>query len=208
MTEFEKYHIKFVEISIDCYDIDDMTAAITKYRPCIGVVLHVRSRTDEEELFQADEDLLAILNQMKFREPMVLHCFSGNANLAARYLRENEHTYFGIGGTITFPGNEMLEAAVQAIPANRLLLETDGPYLKPFYPDGTRPPGKRNSSLNLPIIIDKLASILAMTPMEVEKLTAENACEFYKLSFEGDSLLQPEEKEYPEMCAVMLLSEA
>ena len=155
----------------------------------MAVVLHIRSRVSEGEgVRQADEDMLTILKEMKFQDAMVLHCFNGNTDLVLRYLVENENTYFGIGGSVTYPNNERLIKAVKMIPRNRLLLETDGPYLKPIRPDMTRPHGKKNSSLNLPIIIDKLAAILEMTSVEVEEMTSKNACDFYKLNFDREEI--------------------
>lgn len=252
MIEFEKYNIKFVEIGINCFDIDNMIRAITKYTPCIGVVLgehpkqitidtdtekifcyvkekvmhykthvlgiktgldyfwvedeelrkkqrallqfflqyaeeqrlpiisHVRSRDDDP--FCADKDMVSILSKMKYKGRIVLHCFNGTKELASKYLAINDNIYFGIGGAITFPAREKLIEAVKIIPRNRILLETDGPYMKPFYPDMARPQGKKNSSLNLPIVINKLAEVLDILPSRVEEMTAKNACEFYGLN--------------------------
>lgn len=151
----------------------------------LPLILHVRGQTDcEEGQVQAEQDVLGILKQNDFRGSLVIHCFSGNAALVNRCLSENENTYFGIGGMITYPDSEELISAVRMIPRNRLLLETDSPYIKPFYPNMERVPGKKNSSLNLPVIIRTLASILECTPIEAENLTARNAVEFYRLKMD------------------------
>lgn len=251
MPEFERKNIKFVECSINCFDIDDMIAVVTKYNPCLGVVvgehpkliaadtdiekifcyvkgkaalykkdvlgiktgldyyrvedetarikqqellrkfllyakkedlpvvLHIRSSQDDPG--RADLDLQSVLSDVGFSGRMVLHCFSGNEETVSRCLELNPNVFFGIGGAVTYPEYGELIKAVKIMPKKRILLETDGPYMKPFYPDLTRPAGKQNSSLNLPIVIDKLALVLKMEPDEIENLTAENAGGFYGL---------------------------
>ncbi|MCI9486137.1 MAG: TatD family hydrolase [Lachnospiraceae bacterium] len=109
----------------------------------------------------------------------VMHCFSYGVELAREYL--NMGYYLGVGGVITFANGRRLKEVVSYMPMDRLLLETDCPYLAPV-------PfrGKRNSSLNLPYVVRAVAEIKGITEAEVERITWENACRFYRLSPEGE----------------------
>jgi len=85
------------------------------------VVIHCR---------EAEDDCLAILDQMGFAgKPLLWHCFGLGPDWAERLLSRGWH--LSIPGTVTYPKNEALRAAVTTIPADRLLLETDSPYLAP-----------------------------------------------------------------------------
>ena len=104
----------------------------------------------------------------------VIHCFSYTKETAAKYL--NWNYYFGISGVVTFQNAKKLKEAVEYIPIENIILETDSPYLAPV-------PfrGKRNSSLNLPIIAQTIADIKKMDTEKVIKITAENTKRLYRL---------------------------
>ena len=104
----------------------------------------------------------------------VIHCFSYTKEIAEEYL--NMGFYFGIGGVITFPNARKLKEAVACIPMDRILLETDSPYLAP-QPNR----GKRNSSLNLPAIAGEIAALKGISPEEVYAVTHENAEKLFRL---------------------------
>lgn len=98
----------------------------------------------------------------------VVHCYSYTKELAREYL--NMDFYFGIGGVITFKNAKKLKEAVAYIPLDKILLETDSPYLAP---EPNR--GKRNSSLNLPYIAQAVAELKGVSREEVEEATSRNA---------------------------------
>ncbi len=98
----------------------------------------------------------------------VVHCYSYTKELAREYL--NMDFYFGIGGVITFKNAKKLKEAVDYIPLDKILLETDSPYLAP---EPNR--GKRNSSLNLPYIAQAVAELKGISREEVEEATSRNA---------------------------------
>lgn len=98
----------------------------------------------------------------------VIHCFSYTKEIAREYLEMGY--YFGIGGVITFKNARKLKEAVQYIPTDRILLETDSPYLAP---EPNR--GQRNSSLNLPYVVREIAAIKGIGCEEVEQITGDNA---------------------------------
>ena len=104
----------------------------------------------------------------------VIHCYSYTKETARNFL--NWNYYFGIGGVITFQNAKKLKEAVEYIPLENIVLETDSPYLSPVPYRG-----KRNSPLNLPLIADTIAEIKKVTSDEVKRITTENAKRLYRL---------------------------
>ena len=104
----------------------------------------------------------------------VVHCFSYTKETARDYL--NWNYYFGIGGVITFQNAKKLKEAVEYIPIENIVLETDSPYLAPI-------PfrGKRNSSLNLPLIAQAISEIKKIEVEKVMEITRENTKKLYRL---------------------------
>lgn len=104
----------------------------------------------------------------------VIHCFSYTKEMAREYL--NMGFFLGIGGVLTFKNARKLAETVEYAPLDRLVLETDCPYLAPV-PNR----GKRNSSLNLTYVADQLAAIKGIDREKVEKITWDNARRLYGL---------------------------
>lgn len=104
----------------------------------------------------------------------VVHCFSYTKETARDFLKWDY--YFGIGGVLTFKNARKLKEAVEYIPMERILLETDSPYLAPV-------PfrGKRNSSLNLPYVVQAIAQIKGISEAEVEEITCRNAKDLFQI---------------------------
>lgn len=105
----------------------------------------------------------------------VIHCFSYTKEIAREYL--NMDFYFGIGGVLTFKNARKLVEAVEYIPMERILLETDCPYLAP---EPYR--GKRNQSDYIDFAARKLSEIKKISKEEVLKQTMKNAKEFYGIT--------------------------
>ena len=124
----------------------------------LPVIIHSRD---------ACRDTLDILKERK-RVIGVVHCFSYTKETAEEYLKMGY--YIGIGGVLTFKNAKKLKEAVEVIPMDRILLETDCPYLAPEPHRGTR-----NSSLMLPYVIEEIARIKNLEPKQVEDATWENA---------------------------------
>ncbi len=106
----------------------------------------------------------------------VFHCFSGEID-PLRLSEASPGTYVGIGGTLTFKTNDQLRQAVRAIPLNRILLETDSPWLSP---EPHR--GKTNTPENVTIIALKLAEVLDLPSSQVISQTTINAKTLFNLS--------------------------
>ena len=108
----------------------------------------------------------------------VIHCFSYSPETAREYLSMGY--YIGIGGVATFKNAKKLKEVVKILPLERMLLETDCPYLAPVPYRG-----KRNSSLNLPYVAQAVAELKGVEAEEVIRITNENA---RKLYFQGRDL--------------------
>lgn len=98
----------------------------------------------------------------------VMHCYSYSKETAE--ILNKLDFYYGIGGVVTFKNAKKLVEALEVIPMDRILLETDCPYLAP-----TPFRGKRNCSLYISYVVEKLAEIKGITKEEVERITSENA---------------------------------
>lgn len=135
-------------------------------RENLPLVLHIRA---------AHEDGLAVLRQYQFpdRCPGVIHCFNGNIREARAYA--DMGFLFGLGGSITY-GNPELEEAVADMSPDSIVLETDAPYV---LPSGL--PGKRNTSLNLPVIVDKLSQLMGISSGIIAEKTTKNAHRLFRI---------------------------
>ena len=105
----------------------------------------------------------------------VIHCYSYAVEMARNYL--NKGFYLGIGGVVTYKNARALKEVVQYAPLDRIVLETDCPYLTP---EPNR--GKRNSSLNLPYVVDAIAQLKGVSAEEVEAITWDNGVKMYRMN--------------------------
>lgn len=124
---------------------------------------------------EAAKDTLDVMRAERAKEfSGVIHCFSYGVETAKEYLSWGY--YLGIGGVITFKNARKVKEVVEYMPLSQLLLETDCPYLAPV-------PfrGKRNTSVNIPLIIKEIADIKGISCEEVEQTAYENAKRFYGL---------------------------
>ena len=117
----------------------------------------------------AAADTMQILKDVKeWNLKGVIHCYSYSKEMALEFIKMGY--YIGVGGVITFKNAKKLVETVEAIPLERILLETDCPYMAP---EPFR--GKRNSSLYLPYVVQKIAEIKGVSTEEVERVTEANA---------------------------------
>ncbi len=115
---------------------------------------------------EAHGDTLEILKEYKPKG--VLHCFSGSTEMAKEIIKMG--MYIGVGGVITFKNAKNLPEVVYNTPLDRILLETDAPYLAPV-PFRS----KRNDSSLIPYIAEKIGDIKGKSKEEILKITKENA---------------------------------
>ena len=137
--------------------IEQMAIAAAARKP---IVIHTR---------EAWDDTLALIEQHWTPSglPGVMHCFSGSPVEAERALRLG--FYLSFGGIVTFPKALDVQAAARAVPADRILIETDAPYLAPVPKRG-----KRNEPALVVHTARKLAELRGTTFEEISRATTEN----------------------------------
>lgn len=131
----------------------------------LPVVIHSRD---------AAEDTLEILQQHAADLTCDIHCYSYSPEMVREYMKMGY--YIGVGGVVTFSNAKKLKRVVAEVPIERILLETDCPYLAPS-PNR----GKRNSSLNLIYVAEQIAQLKGMSCEEVIAQTEANAKRFYRM---------------------------
>jgi len=131
----------------------------------LPIVLHQR---------EAAHDLLTVLEACQQPLRGVMHCFTGDGQLARRFLDLGLH--LGIGGVVTYRSAGALREAVRDMPRERILLETDSPYLAPVPHRG-----KRNEPAFLTFILDTVAALRGETAAAVARATTENADRLFRL---------------------------
>ncbi len=129
----------------------------------LPVIVHLRG--------DAREDLLEILREVNPGKG-VIHAFSAAHGSPREFLDLCFH--IGIGGPITYKKNVALRAYLREIPLDRLLVETDSPYLPP---EPFR--GKRNDPGKVRLVVEKIAEVLRISPNEVAERTFKNACHLF-----------------------------
>lgn len=164
------------EIGIDLYwdttwREQQMEALATQLDWCkeldIPFIIHCRNALDE---------ILSVMDN--FDEPLpqgVFHSFTGTPTDVEK-IRERGDFYFGVNGIVTFKKSNVKDI-LPIVGLDRLLLETDSPYLAPV-PNR----GKRNESANIPHICNFVAQHLGVSPDEVSAITDHNAISLFKLN--------------------------
>ena len=123
----------------------------------------------------AHADVLNILKEERaFERGVLMHCFSGSAELAHQYVKLGAK--LSIAGPVTFKNAHKLVDVVKTTPLTELLIETDSPYLTP---EPFR--GKRNEPVYVEYVCNKIAEIKGLTFNEVAEATTQNAKEFFKI---------------------------
>ena len=97
----------------------------------------------------------------------VFHCYSGSAEMAKELIKRG--WYLGFDGPVTYKNARKTLEVLEMCPLDRILIETDSPYMSPVPMRG-----KRNDSRNLRYVADKIAAIKGLSPEEIERVTMEN----------------------------------
>lgn len=129
----------------------------------LPVVIHSRD---------ADMDMLKILKENKIQTKFVMHCFSSSAEVAKEILKLGG--YISLAGTVTFKNAKNLLEVAKIVPEDKLLIETDCPYLTP---EPNR--GKRNEPSNVLYTAKKIAEIREESFEKIAEITTKNAKKFY-----------------------------
>jgi TatD DNase family protein len=131
----------------------------------LPIIVHNREST---------QDIVSILEELGPPYRGVMHSFLGDAGLARKFLSMG--FYLGIGGPLTFKRNAQLREVVQGLPLDRLLVETDSPYLTP-----APHRGKRNEPAYVRHVAEKLADIKGIPLEKIAYKTTKNAVELFGL---------------------------
>jgi TatD DNase family protein len=132
----------------------------------LPIVIHTR---------EAQEDTITILKEEKAHElGGVFHCFSGDAWLAKDAL--DLGFYLSFSGVVTFQNAVMLREIVKTVPVDRILVETDSPYLTPVPHRG-----KRNEPAHVRQVAEKIAEIHGISVQEVEDITTKNTKRLFRV---------------------------
>lgn len=128
------------------------------------LIVHIRDASNDSKQILLDCDAGVVGG--------VLHCYNADEQL----LSLSEHNfYFGIGGVLTFKNARKLVQILPKIPEDKLILETDGPYLTP-HPHR----GERNEPYYTTFVASKMAEILEKRVEDIEILTTQNAVKLFK----------------------------
>ena len=141
---------------------EQLQIAIDTNKP---VIIHSRD---------ADEDTIEILSEYapKLKRKGVIHSFTSGEGLAKKALELG--FYLGFNGIITFKNAQNVRVIVSLCPLDRILLETDSPFLTPIPHRG-----KENAPFHLPFILEKIAEIKELSPTEVETQCYQNSIDLF-----------------------------
>src|SRR5699024_9912463 len=104
----------------------------------------------------------------------IMHCYNDAAKYVQRCLDMN--FFISFGGTVTFKNAPLPKEAAAEVPLDKLLVETDAPFLAP-HPNR----GKRNEPAYVTFVVETIADIKEMTVEEIRKITTENAFQVFRL---------------------------
>lgn len=135
----------------------------------LGLPINVHSREAAQDTY----DL--IVEDHGYENSGIIHCFGYPVEMAERFVKLG--LYVGVGGVVTFKNARKLKEVVARIPIERIVLETDCPYMAPVPKRGTR-----NDPRNLPYVVEEIAALRQMDPAEVIRITTENAKRVYRIS--------------------------
>ncbi len=160
LAENEEEKLKNVAKQKEVF-ISQIKFAIKYNKP---LIIHIREASNDSRQILIDNDAKKVGG--------VLHCYNASEHL----LMLSEHNfYFGIGGVLTFKNAKKLVEVLPKIPQDKLLIETDAPYLTPHPYRGIR-----NEPYYTVYVADKMAELLDLSKVEIEDLTTKNAKKLFK----------------------------
>ena len=202
----EKFSFVRAAVGIHPEDRESMTPesletirALAKHEKCVAIgevgldyYWDDSHKTEQKELFAAqlalagELDLPVIVHDREAHADClelvsaypsargVFHCFSGGAEMARELLRRG--WYLGFDGPVTYKNARKAIEVLEEVPLERILVETDSPYMSPVPLRG-----KRNDSANLVYIIQKIAEVKDLSPEEVETAVWENGKRIFRI---------------------------
>lgn len=126
---------------------------------------------------EAFEDCLSILKENKPEFSGVMHCYSGSLELLNDVMKLG--LYIGLDGPVTFTNAKTPKEVAQDVPLDRLLLETDSPYLSPHPLRGTV-----NEPKNIALVLDEIARLRDMSKKHLSDVIYKNSCRLFNIPYE------------------------
>jgi TatD DNase family protein len=155
----------------ECQEAAFQVQARLARRLGLPIILHTR---------ESDRDVVAMLEAEGGEWRGILHCFGGDPEVGRRALNVGLH--LGLGGVLTFKNARQLQETVKTLPLDRIVLETDAPYLTPMPHRGRV---KRNEPCFLPFVARQLASLKGLSEEQVAATTTANAQTVFNLPLDG-----------------------
>ena len=129
---------------------------------------------------EAFEDCLNILKEHPPIYSGVMHCYSGSVELLNEVLKLN--MYIGLDGPLTFTNAKTPKEVCEKVPLDRLLLETDSPYLAPHPLRGTI-----NEPKNIALVLDEVARIKGLSKKHISEIIFKNSCKLFNIKYEENN---------------------
>ena len=157
------YHYQVPRLKqIECFELHLELAS--KYR--LPIIVHMR---------EAEEDMIDILSKYRAKlSNILIHCFTGSQNFANQCIEMD--CYYSLSGIITFKNADILRNVIKILPLNRIIFETDSPYLTP---DPFR--GKTNEPKYLKTIIEKYSKIMSTDLANIKKESTSNYKKLFQI---------------------------
>ena len=168
-TGLDYFHLKVdddPQLQIDVFEQQIVLAQ----QAALPLIIHCR---DQAGVFRAYDDVLATLVRHQVKR-FVMHCFSGDWNYAQKFLELGGMLSFT--GIVTFPKSEFMHEVARNVPLERMMIETDAPFLTPVPHRG-----KRNEPAYVEEVAKKIAELRGVSVEEIAMATTKNAVEFFQL---------------------------
>lgn len=168
-TGLDYFHLQIGDNPQDQIDVFEQQVILAE-QAALPLIVHCR---DQAGTFNAYDDVLAVLTKHQVKK-FVMHCFSGDWNYAEKFLELGGMLSFT--GIITFPKSEFMHELIQKMPLERLMIETDAPFLTPVPHRG-----KRNEPVYVQEVAKKISELREMSVDDVAVITTKNATDFFQL---------------------------
>ena len=168
-TGFDYFHVDEPEERDLQSDIFEQHILMAKENN-LPLIIHCR---DKDGVYEAYEDTATLLRRHQMSN-FVMHCFSGRQEEAEIFLELGG--MLSIAGIVTFPKSEALQQVAKMMPLDRMLIETDAPFLAPVPHRG-----KRNESIYVEETAKAIAELRGVSLEEIAQATTDNACRFFRV---------------------------
>ena len=164
------------EIGLDYHWVKDPVARETQKKWFIKQINFANLHQKPISIHNRDafEDCLKILKEHKPLYSGVMHCYSGSVELLAEVLKLN--LYIGLDGPLTFTNAKTPKEVCEEVPLEKLVLETDSPYLAPHPLRGTV-----NEPKNIALVLDEVTRIKGLSKKHISDVIYRNSCELFKV---------------------------